>query len=117
MKTFEKVNVYGKRHVIVITKNGPHRLHGPPIRVPRLKHNAHVHKSPNPIGPEQAKVPGDDGSPVVAHQENPVQAQGIQQAHQVADDVEGGVAGGPRRRVGVAVAAEVGGDGAVAPGG
>lgn len=47
-------------------------------------------------------------------EKNPVQVQRIEQADQIADYVERRVAGRARWRVGVTVAAKVGGDGAVA---
>ena len=82
-----------------------------------MEDDAHVDQSPNPVGPEQAEVPGNEGAPIVAHEEDPIQTKCVQEGYEVADDVEDGVTGGGGRRVGVAVAAEVGGDGTVAAGG
>ncbi|KAL6977360.1 hypothetical protein U1Q18_026160 [Sarracenia purpurea var. burkii] len=53
----------------------------------------------------------------IHNQEDAVEAKGVEEGHEVAGDVEDGVGGGGRRRVGVAVSTKVGGDGAVAEGG
>jgi len=53
----------------------------------------------------------------MAHQKHLVDAQSIEKPNEVGHNVEGGVRGSGGRGVGVAVAAEVGGDGAVADGG
>ena len=53
----------------------------------------------------------------MAHQEHLLDAEGVEEADDISDDVDGGVGGGGGRGVGVAVAAEVGCDGAVPEGG
>jgi len=53
----------------------------------------------------------------MAHQKNSLDSQSVEKPDEVGDDVEGGVRGSVGRGVGVAVAAEVGGDGPVAHGG
>ncbi|CAI0423389.1 unnamed protein product, partial [Linum tenue] len=81
------------------------------------RRDAEVDHGGDPVGSEPAKVPGHGGSPIVPDQEDLVDLEGVEEADQVADDVEGGVFGRRRGRVGVAVPAEVRGDAAVAEGG
>ena len=50
----------------------------------------------------------------MAHQKNSLDSQSVDKPDEVGDDVEGGVRGSVGRGVGVAVAAEVRGDGPVA---
>ncbi|KAL6995107.1 hypothetical protein U1Q18_005243, partial [Sarracenia purpurea var. burkii] len=76
--------------------------------------NPHVHQCPNSIGSKQVEVQGNDDAPIVADQEDAVEVEGVEEGHEVADDVEDGVGDNGRRRVGVTVSTEVGGDGAVA---
>ena len=53
----------------------------------------------------------------MTHEEDLAETERVEEGDEVAHDVESGVAGRGGRGVGVAVAAEVGGDGAVAEGG
>ena len=101
-------------NIVIISEQCSEGLERFDRRVPGLKRDAHVDQSLDAVGPEQAEAPGDDCAPVVANQEDLVQAQGVKEANEVAHDVEDGVAGGRRRHIRVTVAAEVGGNGVVA---
>lgn len=103
--------------IIIITEQSPHGLNGLSGRVPGSKHDTHVDQGLYTVGPQQAEIPGHGSSPIMAHHEHFVHGQRIEESDEVADDVEGGVGRRRGRRVGVAVAAEVRCDGAVAEGG
>ncbi|CAI0423395.1 unnamed protein product, partial [Linum tenue] len=57
------------------------------------RRDAEVDHGGDPVGSEPAKVPGHGGSPIVPDQEDLVDLEGVEEADQVADDVEGGVLG------------------------
>ncbi|KAM1273203.1 hypothetical protein ACFX2H_023131 [Malus domestica] len=48
----------------------------------------------DPVGPEQAEVPSDDGAPVMGHHEHLllIRCDGVQDCHEVSNHVEAGVA-------------------------
>lgn len=104
-------------YIVIIAEQNSHRFNGLPHWVSRPKHHTHVYQSFDSIRPEQAKLPGDGGAPVVTDEEDLVETEGVEEGDEVTDDVDGGVAGGGGRGVGIAVPAEVGGDGAVSEGG
>ncbi|KAI7982745.1 hypothetical protein LOK49_LG15G00192 [Camellia lanceoleosa] len=78
--------------------------------MPGLKRNAHVDESFDSVRAVQAEGLGDNGAPIVTDKEDLVEIQGVKEGDEIADDVKDGVAGGGRRSIGVAVAAEIGAD-------
>ncbi|KAF7817932.1 60S ribosomal protein L18 [Senna tora] len=65
---------------------------------------------------KHAVVPADDGAPIMTYKKHLFNANGVKKGNKVSHNVKAGVSGDGRRDIGVAVASEVRGDGAVASG-
>lgn len=105
-------NKINKTYLESATKQILQGLRGIFRRIYRWERDAQSNKSLDSIGPEQSEGPGDDSPPIVADQENAIDGEMVEKADEVADDVEEGVGEGACGRIGVAIATEVGGDGA-----
>ena len=76
-------------------------------RVPGIVGHAHIHQSFHSVGPKQAEIPSDNGSPVVSNDKHLIGSHGVKNSDEVADHMETGVAAHIGGSVAVPVAAEV----------
>ena len=87
---------------------------GGPCLAARAVGHAKADDRAEPVGAQQRGVPGDRGAPVMAGDDRRLGPQRVEHAHHVAHQMEQGVLVDGLWALGLAVAAHVGGDGAVA---
>ena len=74
-------------NIIIVAEQSPEALNGLSGGVSGREGDAHVDQSFDSVGPQEAKVPGHDGTPVVADDEGLVDGEVVEEADEVAGDV------------------------------